>query len=592
MNLARNKGHLIVIILIIFFGIIVFYPSANIHFDGDSLLTLYRFPRLVGEGREHNYFNYFITDYGPQDIVFAIIRHFYGLNPTPYFIVSFILRVIASFSFFPLVASLYKDKKLAYFASTFFLITSTGLETTGWVFNMPTYIAIAFFNFYLLSVFKSKEGDSIKLIVISTILFGLTIVIQPIRMAFLPLLGIFIEVLYLLKFKKTNFKFSIARISIYLLLIFSIFLFGEIGGSIGIQNIESRLSGGFINNIFNYFSDFRPESGKYEFKYFLYPVSQIGYMIFPNRIILKSWESLDIVKTLLFVVIPSNLIFGFSLRLFRAGYATIKQKYFEFAFWIGFVWTLTTTLYFNYFQSIQLTTSQLLSYFAGGYLLILITIVLFNISKNRINFLRLLVIVLLIGFGYLIFWLRNPTAINATQERYLIVSAVGVTLLLSAFVANAKYKIPIYIFFTLAILVHAFSTWKYLKHLSDVRGVELTEKIRNAVPNVFDKSGDTPILFYFQSSNSEVLHHSLLFGFPLVVYFQHEIDYPWRVVYTTDWQEVISALKDGESTKSYTGKKEVVTVDSVYSFLLEGDALINTTQSTRQTLIEMMIGNR
>src|SRR3990170_1601208 len=527
MELVRSNKQLIVTLLIIFFGLIIFYPSFNIHFDGDSLLTLYRFQHIVGEGREFNYFNYFFTDYGPQDSVFAIIYHFYGLNPTPYFVASFIMRIIAAFSFLPLVLFLFKDKILAYLASIFFLVTSTGLETTGWVFNMPSYIAITLFNLYLLSVFKSKEKDSLKLIFISVILFGLTIVVQPIRMAFLPLLGIFIEVLYLLfRFKKVETKYSFIRISIYILIVLSIFLFGKIGGSIGIGSTENRLSGGFINSIFKYFSDFKPENGKYEFKFFLFPIAQLGQMVFPNRLVLRSWESLN-----------------------------------------------------------PITTSELLSFFAGGYLLILIMVVLLSTLKNKSSFFRSIVILSIIGFGYFIFWLRNPSVITATQERYLIVSSVGITLLLSAFVANAKNKFPLYLFFILAILIHALGSFKYLNHLSDVRGVRLTENIRNSIPDVFDKHGNTPILFYFQPSNSEILHHSLMFGFPVIVYFQYGIDYPWSLVYTPDWQEVVSAYTDGEATKNYTSKVEVVVLDNIYSFDLEGDALVDTTEITRQKLM-------
>src|SRR3989344_2928752 len=502
MELVRSNKQLIVTLLIIFFGLIIFYPSFNIHFDGDSLLTLYRFQHIVGEGREFNYFNYFFTDYGPQDSVFAIIYHFYGLNPTPYFVASFIMRIIAAFSFLPLVLFLFKDKILAYLASIFFLVTSTGLETTGRVFNMPSYIAITLFNLYLLSVFKSKEKDSLKLIFISVILFGLTIVVQPIRMAFLPLLGIFIEVLYLLfRFKKVETKYSFIRISIYILIVLSIF------------------------------------------------------------------------------------IFGFILRLFKAGYSNLKQKYFNLAYWIGFAWTLATGVYFTYFQINPITTSELLSFFAGGYLLILIMVVLLSTLKNKSSFFRSIVILSIIGFGYFIFWLRNPSVITATQERYLIVSSVGITLLLSAFVANAKNKFPLYLFFILAILIHALGSFKYLNHLSDVRGVRLTENIRNSIPDVFDKHGNTPILFYFQPSNSEILHHSLMFGFPVIVYFQYGIDYPWSLVYTPDWQEVVSAYTDGEATKNYTSKVEVVVLDNIYSFDLEGDALVDTTEITRQKLM-------
>src|SRR5258708_7024282 len=79
---------------------------------GDDFLAIWRFNYLVGPNSQYgyNYLTYLLTPYGAQDSVFGLLYRVFGFNASYYHAVSYLLRLIAAFSLYPLVFYLTKSK--------------------------------------------------------------------------------------------------------------------------------------------------------------------------------------------------------------------------------------------------------------------------------------------------------------------------------------------------------------------------------------------------------------------------------------------------------------------------------------------------
>ncbi len=160
--LKRTKSFFVFILPLLILSLLVFWPSFKLHLTGDDYLGLWRYHYYL-DGHTTgiwNNLNFFLTDYGPQDTFTAIIHHFFDFQPIYYYLFSYLLRLLAAFSFFPLILSLTNNKNAAYLAILFFAITTTGLETTDWSFNMPSYLAIALMNTFLFVYLKARKSAS------------------------------------------------------------------------------------------------------------------------------------------------------------------------------------------------------------------------------------------------------------------------------------------------------------------------------------------------------------------------------------------------------------------------------------------------
>ena len=139
------------IFFVVLVNLFLFLPSFQLALFGDDWLTLWRYSIYLGPKASGgwNHFTYLFTSYGPQDILMGLLQKVFGYQSIYYYLTSFILRLLAAFSLYPLIMYLTKNKLSAYFSITFFLVTTIGIETTNWVFNMPSYISIVFLNMKL-----------------------------------------------------------------------------------------------------------------------------------------------------------------------------------------------------------------------------------------------------------------------------------------------------------------------------------------------------------------------------------------------------------------------------------------------------------
>lgn len=170
--------------LVFIISLITFLPTFNLGLFGDDWLAFWRYLQYLGPKSpgEWNHLSYFLTSYGPQDIIMGLLQKVYGFSSLNYQLTSYILRLLASFSLYPVAWYLTRNKLAAFFAVTFFSITAIGLETTAWVFNMPSYIAISFLNLFFYFYLKNHSEQKINLLILAGLLFTLAFLMAPIRM--------------------------------------------------------------------------------------------------------------------------------------------------------------------------------------------------------------------------------------------------------------------------------------------------------------------------------------------------------------------------------------------------------------------------
>ena len=503
---------------ILFISILTFLPSFNLALFGDDWLAFFRYAMHVAPKFPGEWINliYFLTPYGAQDIIMGLLQKIFGFQGSYYQYTSFALRMIAAFSLYPLVFYLTKSKLAAFFAILFFAVTTTGIETTSWVFNMPTYTTIALFNLFLYFFIVAREDKKHIFLTISLPLYFLAYIITPIRMHGSLLFLLFLEVFWIFQKKdRQTIKLACLRF-LLLLLIFLIIKF--IGQSLGPANepIE-RFTLGVTTSLELI------KQGRLDFIF--YPLIMLGSMLIPDFILPAGFKNAVL------------LLVG------------------------GLVLIITIYLIIKFFNRTNTSTALFL-----------------GISWS------------LLSFFFAWWWV--PNTIYPTFHRYLIVSAVGISIILAVIISlGRKIKNQLYLAFipTFFLILQLISTNYYLKLMEDFHSQKLTDKIWSAMPYI-PQVGKEPLVFYFEgdSSNYVILHNVLTFGFPphmQVLYHLTEAD-PAPVP-MTNWNEVVSAVSDGQSFKLYGYPLKPIPIDHIFAFYLEGkDNLINITDQARQKLLE------
>jgi hypothetical protein len=590
----KIKKFLLFILPIVVLGLLVLWPSFKLDLTGDDYLGLWRYHFYLDgrHGGNWNNLNYFLTDYGPQDTITAIIHSFVGFQARYYYIVSFIFRMLAAFSFFPLIKYLTKNSKAAYLSSLFFAITTTGLEATDWSFNMPSYLAIALLNIFLLTYLKLRNKYSHKLLIPLALLFYLAIIIQPIRMTFLPEFMIVLELYTMIIHRTVTFtKRSLLRIGLYIGIFIYIYITGYIGNVSGAgETFTLRLNGGWIK-VLGGFSSLVPHLLKGEFSLFAYPIAQFGNIIFPSLIIPPGLEAVNPMKAILKVFIPSCFIFSGLILLYKS-----KKSLTIGSIAATVLWCIYIFFSFIFNKQTLFNRNQVIAILVGGFMTIYCAFLFLRYAKNADYKFGIFLSIVLIFLSFSTYWLKYPLTIFESTGRYMIVPAAGLTILLGVllgFANKTRERLAIYCIFTLLFFINLHSSYSFLYHISTVREISLTEKIRNSIPNIKNfNNPDVPLVFYFEPKDSEILHHSIIFGFPVIMGDKYHFVNVWHFAYTDQWNEVVSAAKDGSSLKRFGIPVKKVTLDNIYSFKLKGDDLINTTAQTRNTLKQMLVENK
>lgn len=310
--------------------ILTFLPAFHLGLFGDDWLAFFRYLQYLGPNSTGtwNHLSYFLTSYGPGDMTMGLLQKIFGYHAFYYQLTSFILRLLAAFSIYPLAFYLTKNRTASFLSILFLAVTTIGIETTNWVFNMPSYVAIIFLNIFLYLYLKTKETNRLKYLSLAGLFFVLAILSQSIRM-----LGVFPFVLFLELFwifqdrSRMALKKALMRIS-FLSLLF-IILFWVLSGSpvIAGPNLITQGLNAF-SGLFN--------KGKVDF--LLNPVITLGSIFAPETIFkTNKFFDLGLGISILIIwiillknnfrnrIIATSLFFSFSLIIFSYLFAWYRS---------------------------------------------------------------------------------------------------------------------------------------------------------------------------------------------------------------------------------------------------------------------------
>ncbi|MBI3103879.1 hypothetical protein HYZ05_02980 [Candidatus Daviesbacteria bacterium] len=570
-------------------SLFTFFPSFNLALFGDDWLAFFRYAQHLGpkSSGDWNHLAYFLTPYGAQDILMGILRNFFGFESTLYYVISFILRLLASFSFYPLVKYLTGSRLASIFAVVFFSVTTTGLDTTNWVFNMPTYITITLFNLFLYFFLRSREEKSFNLLPLSTLFYYLAYVITPIRMhGSLPLIFL-LEVFWVIQERNNK---TIKKALIRLVAISVVFLIIRFTGhSQGPSQEVSERFGLGIKTMSEML-----QVGRFDFIF--YPISMFGSMFIPDFILPFTQPLGRLTNLLIKLILPTLLGFSLLVYIISKNIPSQTFKFMKFMLLGEVTWSLVISIIFKTnlitFSDPRLIFLSLI----GGYILILgVFLLLYFFKRSSIsNAIFSAIAWSVLSFFFAWWWV--PTSIFPTTYRYLIVSAVGVSILLATLISLGKTqtnRLFLFAIFTPLIIIHIFATRAYLEFASNSHGQEISKKIWSSIPHINDVGKDKkPLVFYFEGdgTNGAILHDVITFGFPphmaLLYNLREENPLP---IPMSNWQEVISTMKDGKTLPAYGYPPTPTTPDRVFAFILQGkDNLINVTDLARKKLLDSL----
>lgn len=579
MKIIKNNRFLVAlaIISILLIQLVVFWPSFKLSLWGDDWLAFWRYSRILdidpayGFNQGYNHLTYFLTPYGPQDINMGLLQKLFGYSPSPYYLVSFSLRFILALTAFFVVYKFTSKVLPSFFTGSFLAITTIGLDTTNWVFNMTSYMGLIFailFAYFYLRSFARLERHKIF---IAYIFLFLAIVIVPIRMhGALPLIVATELYWYIINRKKENsFKIFILRLSFLPLLVLII---KSIGTSFADPNESVRR----VTNGFGIITELIRE-GKVEV--LIYPLTNFGNMIFPE----VYWESLSPVINTSFLGRPrpfpvfSLLIFSiylFIVSLTVKGKKEYRKLFINFAI-LGF---LGNVLIWFFYKASPITFSSLASFgatlvgvYTASYFL---GIIFFNIlpkSKVLVFFLTLWPIAFIA-----LPWLTSPFTVFNAAHRYLIASAVGVSLLwLVVYMALEKKGGAVILVFAFYFAMHAYATNMYLDNLVQKRGIAVYNQIWSVLDEGLPEyeKGDEYYVVYFEgdSKNGDVVHHNAFFGFPPKMSLMDDIyDQDDIPVAITTHDDLVAMVTTGGSLKAHAKEETPIPLDRVYAFSIYG----------------------
>lgn len=585
---------IIPIFLILLLNIGIFVPFFNLGLFGDDWLTVFRYsyyldlPQHLGtySTEYFNNFKYLFNAYGTQDTLMSLLYKSYGENSNIYFIVSYFLRVIAGFSIYLPALYLTKSRITSLFAVFFFMFSTAGLEASGWVFNMPSYLNITFLSVFLYFYLRSHYEKKNIYLFLSYPLFFLTFSSTLIRSHPLIPFVILLEIFWLTKDKSwRETKLAFIRIMGFLFIFLLIYFFGfkeTISG-----NALISLHSGLITSL-NFLSQGR-------FDFIFYPVVTLGSLVIPESFVPQGWNLTSIYQYLLKIFIPIFCLYMIATVILAYSVKNLGSKFLLYTSSLAILWGMVVAITYRLNISTFATAKYVSLFLIGGYLINLV-VILFTLVKTN----EIIKDGLIIGLGWILLsyflpgW-TNPHFIYTTTHRYLITSSFGLSLLLATIIGIGKNTKNIFLLFLIGgaiLLLHTLSTRNYLERLYQTHSRETVEKIWSKlsfIPEVGQSA--EPLVLYFEGdgSNESIIGDSITFGFPphmaLIYKIKEENLMP---IAMNSWRDVESAITDGKSFAPNNRPLKPIPINRVYAFHLQGkDNLIDITIQARKKLMEL-----
>jgi len=243
----------ILIFLILFLvGIFTHHASFLLAIYGDEWIDIYEF--ISENGRDqYPYFSplpgilKYLAPWGSSFFIVGNLYKIFGTDYMPYYIVSFLFRMFATFSIYLFCQEIGRTmikqtnsqvKLLSFLIALFFLVSYTGIQNTDWAHYMNIYLASAFYiistyfqiNFY--QRFKTKDLW-LHLLFITLSLISGSVRMFPLVFA-IPVMDFIILLIYRKDYQKVRQIF--VKFVGFLLIVVSLWGAGLFGGPFGVYS--------------------------------------------------------------------------------------------------------------------------------------------------------------------------------------------------------------------------------------------------------------------------------------------------------------------------------------------------------------------
>lgn len=592
-NKFFGKSDLMLLLLIVSIQLIVFLPSFKLALFGDDWMVFWRYKRLLVENAYHQNFThltYFLTPYGPMDINFGLLQKIFSYNSVYYQIVAFIYRFILTATIYLSMKTLLKSKLAGFTASLFFSIATAGLDTTNWVFNMTSYLGMAAGVVFLYFYFTSSVEKSLKRLIFSYVFLFLAFIIVPVRAhGFIPLILLMEGV----RLFFGNFRLNVREIPVrIILLVITVFLVRTIGTSFAnpdesIFRMKTGLS--LIKE--------NVKTGQ-NYGILLYLPATVSNLLIPDRYLPFIEKQIDLRVLGRARPFPLFSFFVFSfysyfLSLIAKDKAGSKIMFFKrMAVFISLAFAYNAINWVFYklnpvtFSSFPIYGRTLI----GGYfILLLIAFSLYAFDEIKFKLLALTGVFWMVSF-LLLPWVSNPYSIFETTHRYMIGSAIGISIFIAGVIKSnlfKAHKYPILLIILIFTLIHAKATNYYLKSLVGLHGIKIADKIWTFVDRNLPLKTDKfyAVAFIPDSQNGTIVHNNAFFGFPprmsLRGNYLSDLEMP---IATMGTEELTNFVMTGERLSAHGKEPVPLPLDRFYAFEIKGTRLedIVITDKTRE----------
>ena len=596
----------IVLFLTVFLaGLLLFFPTFSLSLYGDDWLVFWRYGNFYPEGYTPTIWdqlNHFLTRYGSQDILTSFLRFIFGFESSYYYLISFFFRMTAAFSLYPVTFYLTKKKLPAFYAMLFFAVTTIGLETTEYLAHIPSYISLTFFNIFLYYFLKSREqekGWDKKNLLYAGLFFFSTFIMAPIRMTGLLPFIFLIEIFWLLQNLSSKvFKKFLLRLFFVILIFLFINLIGDPFFFPINQSSKKIYSDTFLINqttdsLFIMIDGLK--NGRSDFLF--YPVISFGSMFLPSILLQNPSTQLSNQGLIRLILLVFSLFIIAALIITRS--LDIKKNYsFKKILLPVALWSLFSAAVYLLNQTTFPGTNYFVLLLIGGYVSILGGFILYKNYSSPLILQGIFVSLSWAIAAFIVPWFWSPTFLLDTYHRYLIGSAVGISLFLAIILSlakNEKQQKVILSLFLILLILHIWASNLHIKKLLTNHNQQVNDKIWAAMPYIPEVGKSTePLVFYFvgDSTNEPILHDTVTFGFPyhmgLIYGTTDEDKNPLSMI---EWKDIESAVLDGASFTPHKKGRVLppVSPERVYAFRLEGqDTLVNITAETRKKLTDLL----
>lgn len=527
---------LIQAIIIFLISLFTFLPSFRLGLFGDDWVMLWIYMHHLGPQAitATNHFTFFLSGYGPYEVTMGLIYRVFGDNSLVYYLLSYSFRLMAALALWPLIFYLTRSKLAAFFGALFLSVTYIGLETTNWVFNMTSYLAITFLSLFMYFFIKSREELKIKLFIFSVVCFYLGYIFATIRMTGLLPFAILLEVFFYFRSSRKKGLFSPKEFMLSTLrLIILTFVFVIIASMGAVNQTEGKLLDSGVGVIISGIQKSVSMIQSGEFIFLFNPFLTIGKIIIPDIYLPYFSQSKN------FPIFIGIIIVGLIVFLITK----TKKSHLSLAFFVTLSWTIFSFI-FSWFRDPEISHPT--------------------------------------HFRYLI-----PTAVG-------IAIFFGSIITLPK---QSKNRLKLFLLMLLILGVHIFTTRDYLiKEGVNSHGREQIDKMIVSLPDYSKlNKNNGPIVYYFNSvpEKQNLLYYGVQFGLPYRIAFlskEFDTNAYYRMPLTMgEWKEVVSAVTDGKSLVPRGQVEKAVSIENIYAFYLDqNNNLTDITSQIRTKLTEQV----